>query len=127
MSISLWLRLHFIAPHAAVVMHSVLMMISFEDARKIAHEAARTNLRQFCDEDSVSYLSEEYLESDTCWLFFRNKDIGVPPESSLKADWSYAVSRQGELREFYDIDDKTKMAQAFMELSEKFRGVDPNA
>lgn len=103
------------------------MMISFEDARKIAHEAARINLRQFCDEDSVNYLREEFLESDTCWLFFRNKDIEVPPESSLKADWAYAVSRQGELREFYDIGDKAKMAQAFKKLSEKFMGVDPNA
>lgn len=95
--------------------------ISFIEAKKLAEEAARINLSIFLSDPSIDLLRDEYLETEYCWMFFRNQGIIVPPEGSLRGDWAYAVSKRGQIRQIADLsDDPIKLNAYLIKMSDYF-------
>lgn len=71
--------------------------ITFERARALAEREARSLLEHSLTDATIPALREEYLEADHCWMFFRNRDIVIPPERSLTKA-AFAVSKKGTVR-----------------------------
>ncbi len=93
--------------------------LTLERARQIATSAAEETLRTYAGDLPV--LSDEYLISDYCWLFFKNPAIKIPPKYALHADWSYAVSKTGQVRQFYELEDREAMKGLLARLSAEFQ------
>jgi hypothetical protein len=77
--------------------------LTFEKAREIVYEIARKQLLEFMIDPSIAVLSEQFAESECCWIFFRNKAIIGPPERALTWDGAYAISKKGEIRLIGDL------------------------
>jgi len=60
-------------------MKGYIPTISFNQAKKIAEQAAFEQLEEFIDKSMVNLLEEEFVEAECCWFFFRNKQIEGPP------------------------------------------------
>jgi hypothetical protein len=102
-------------------MKNIDKQISLSDALKIAESAARRNLSCFLPREDATVLAGEYVEAEHCWMFFRSKEIFVPPEGELRGGWAYAVSKTGEIREVPDFSsDKQKLKEYLEEMSEYF-------
>jgi hypothetical protein len=70
---------------------------------------------------STDPLSGKVMEAENCWIFFRNKDIHVPSEGAMRGDWAYAVSKDGDFRQVYDLsDDSQKCADYLQFMSDYF-------
>ncbi|GAA0742904.1 hypothetical protein CA233_20225 [Sphingomonas sp. ABOLD] len=93
------------------------MAIEIASARALAEAHARGCLRSVAG-NRDAYLREEHAEAPNCWFFFRAKDISVPPEQSLLADWAYAVSRWGDVRMIVDLSgDVEALSRYLFEMS----------
>ncbi len=96
------------------------MAIDIASARVLAETLARACLRSLAG-DRDAYLREEHAEAPNCWFFFRAKDILVPPEQSLEADWAYAVSKWGDVRMIVDLsDDAGALSRYLFVMSDYF-------
>jgi hypothetical protein len=89
--------------------------VSFCDAKNLAELSALGNLKNFLKDEKTSLLREDYLEAEHCWVFFRNKEIIVPPESSLGGDCAYAVSKAGEVRQIADLSSDNEQSLAYLQ------------
>jgi hypothetical protein len=95
--------------------------ISLSDAMKLAENAARRNLSCFLPREDAKVLAGEYVEAEHCWIFFRSKEILVPPEGEFRGGWAYAVSKTGEIREVPDFSNDEQKLKAYLEkMSEYF-------
>jgi hypothetical protein len=94
--------------------------ISVEQARHIAEEQALMNLSGVVT-TKAPLLLPFYLEADNCWMFFRNKEIALPPESQLGIEWAYVVSKHGKfcLVEDFSSNDK-KLLDYVKKMSDYF-------
>lgn len=94
--------------------------IELDEAKKLAESAARRNLDGFLTKPSDKVLDEVYLEAEYCWMFFRCREIFVPPEFSLRGDWAYAVSKNGEVRDIPDFSDDREQLNAYLAKMSEF-------
>ena len=90
--------------------------ISLSDAITIAESAAYRNLESFFTEEGTKVLADDFVEGEHCWIFFRNKEIFVPPEGQLRGGWSYAVSKTGELREIADFSSDEQKLKEYLDI-----------
>lgn len=95
------------------------MAIDVICARALAETHARDCLRSLAG-DRDAYLREEHEEAPDCWFFFRAKDILVPPEQSLEADWAYAVSKWGDVRMIVDLSDDRGALSKYLSVMSDF-------
>jgi hypothetical protein len=71
--------------------------ILFPRAREIAVEFMKEQIPQFLPGSDIPLLEEEYIEHEDFWIFFRNPEIIIPPNSGrIAAVWAYAVGVTGE-------------------------------
>jgi hypothetical protein len=98
------------------------MQISVTEARRIAQKVAEPALRPFMPEGGQDLLREEYAEAENCWFFFRNPEIFVPPEKSMKGDWAYAVSKRGTARQIADFFDDKEGLRAYLQTMSDYFG-----
>jgi hypothetical protein len=102
-------------------MNNVKAQLTFEQAKALAQQEAVKRFTRFLADPSTPLLDDFFLEEAGSWNFFRNRKIIIPPEFSLTGDWSYVVSRRGEIRLFYDLrDDLDKAKKAHKVVSDYF-------
>lgn len=95
--------------------------ITFEQARALAENAARSMLGHLLKDEATPLLEDRYLDAECYWMFFRNKAIVVPPEQSLRT-WAYAVSKRGCVRYIADFSaDPAKLQEYLLTMSNYFR------
>jgi hypothetical protein len=94
--------------------------LTYEEARAAAEVAASEVLRQFAENVGTPLLESHYLESLECWMFFRNRAIQIPVSAALHADWAYAVSRAGEVRQIVDYYDDPQKARDYLRVMSDF-------
>lgn len=87
--------------------------IDLGQARRIAEEQARIELSGFAPAE-VNCLQDDYLEAEHCWMFFKKKDIVVPPEASLGINWAYVVSKHGKFSLVQDFSSDSKKLNAYL-------------
>src|ERR1700761_3359494 len=92
--------------------------ITFDSARAFAHERAARTLAGYLPDGESEYLSEEVLEAEGCWLFFKSEKIRFPEKDGFWPTWAYAVSKSGEVHQVYDFrESATKMREYLAALS----------
>jgi hypothetical protein len=96
------------------------MPIDVVEARKRAAEAAEYPLRRFVTKPGVNLLRADYAEGESCWFFFRNLEIFVPPESMMVGGWAYAVSREGQVRQIADFSGDQEGLEAYLKTMSGF-------
>jgi hypothetical protein len=97
------------------------MEISLAEAKAIAERNAFPDLQSFGAKESQS-LEDTPLEAETFWMFFRNKDINVPPEATLGIKWAYVVSKKGTYSMVQDFsDDPEKLQEYVKKMSDYFK------
>ena len=98
--------------------------ISFDTARRLAQEQAKSLLSNYIEEgeEFIDILEERFVENEECWMFFRNKNLKFPLDATLPASAAYVVSKEGELRTTADFsDDPTEMKKLLDLLAEYLR------
>jgi hypothetical protein len=90
--------------------------ISIAEAKKLAEEAAHSNLKGLLTGFDGNILREEFAEGENCWFFFRNPSIDVPPQMSLTGECAYAVSRRGEVREIADFSESPERLSEYLKV-----------
>lgn len=71
------------------------IMLTFEEARKLAEAEAESYFSSLVDEIPKTWLSENVLEEDNCWLFLKGPNIRFRSDSASWADTAFVVSRRG--------------------------------
>jgi hypothetical protein len=97
-------------------MSEYIQEITFEQAKKLAEERFVKRIGLFRDSCQIPILSEQYVEAECCWFFFRNKQIQIPESQSL-LDGAYVVSKKGNL---FGIADFSNNPTKLKEYLEKF-------
>jgi len=93
--------------------------ISFEKIRELAEEAGREHWRAFLATGEAPLLNG-CLNIRRAWMFFRNPEIQIPPEASLRK-CAIVVSDRGEVRFTADYyPDLTKCGEYLQEMSDYF-------
>jgi hypothetical protein len=78
--------------------------LTYSEARSRAEQAAKVELSEFALTEPASYLSKLEIEADSCWFFFANEEIELPPIGSGRLIFSaYAVSQSGQCNLVYDF------------------------
>lgn len=91
-------------------------LITFEQARKIAEDAALRDVRSYLAAEQVQVLEDEWLEAEGCWFFFRNKKIIVPPENwFIRLHSCYAVSKKGTVSQLEDFSSDPERLRAYLQ------------
>lgn len=88
--------------------------INFEQAKQLAEKSASLFLSEFRPNPSVPLLQEHYLEAEHCWMFFRNKDIVIPPNRPF-CDGAYVISKRGNGSFVADFSEEPLEAQAYLQ------------
>jgi hypothetical protein len=102
-------------------MNNLDRQISLSDAMKIAENAARRNFSCLLPKEDANVLADDYAEAENYWMFFRSKEIMIPPDGELRGGWVYVVSKTGELREVPDFSsDKQKLNKYLEKMSKYF-------
>ena len=77
-------------------MSSVLNNITFEQAKRRAENAVMKDIAQYEIAEIREPLEREYFEAECCWIFLRNKEIAVLPNSWFTKEYgAYAISKKG--------------------------------
>jgi hypothetical protein len=92
--------------------------ISVYDARNKSIDLASYELSQLNLEAETPLLELEYFEADECWMFFRSKEIELPPEQAL-SDCAYCVSKSGTVRSVPNYFADPIRAREFLETMSK--------
>ena len=96
--------------------------ITVEKAKFLAKQEAHPELKSFMHTKSEEVLESYYLETDYCWIFFKNPTIIVPDNALLGIKWAYAVSKKGNCRLVYDLrGEPEKMQKHLFDLSDYFK------
>jgi hypothetical protein len=98
-------------------MNAEQIPITFENARKLANDAAAEDgLRDFAPPDCTDFLSDYHLEAEGCWYFFPMDGLEIPPEAWHLHKLAIAISKSGELRFVADFRDNEQQMQDYLEL-----------
>ncbi|MGV4796026.1 hypothetical protein [Rhizobium sp. F40D2] len=84
-----------------VYQKDILAKISYEEIRGLAEEAARREWQYFLRVGQAALL-DECLNVQRAWMFFRNPEILIPPEASMKK-CAIVISDGGEVRTTADF------------------------
>jgi hypothetical protein len=87
--------------------------ITFEQARKLAEEEAKEILKDV-NINHLPPLEDFYLEAEECWMFYRNPSIFIEPKFLLGRDFSYGVSKRGNMRLVYDLRETPGAAEEYI-------------
>jgi hypothetical protein len=68
--------------------------LSFEEAKTIAANAAKQSMRSWLSNE-IEVISDEYIQGERFWIFFRNPDINLPEEAWSQRGNAYIVSESG--------------------------------
>ncbi|MFC5475789.1 hypothetical protein [Paraherbaspirillum soli] len=93
--------------------------ITFEQAKRLAEESASFFLSDFLKDAATPLLQEHYLEAEHCWMFFRNKDIAIPPDRPF-CDGAYAISKKGNGSYIADLSDNPEKLQAYLQTMSNY-------
>ncbi|WP_139221045.1 hypothetical protein [Methylobacterium brachiatum] len=88
--------------------------LSKEEARIIAENHARDNLKHLINLHTGELFEDFVIERKTFWLFFRNRKIilSPPPNQGFSDDMAYAVGKRGLFMLVADnLDDSEKLAE----------------
>jgi hypothetical protein len=86
--------------------------IDFQQAKSIAENSAFSDLNQFRTDPQIALLSDDFIEGECCWIFFRNKEITGPPEKVLTWSNNYVVTKKGNI---FSIGDRSYTPEKFNE------------
>lgn len=89
--------------------------ISFLEAKDIAIDFVKDDIFNFLKLKDIlpPYLSDYYLETEGCWMFFRRENI-ILPEKTL-VDCAYVVSKKGEARGVVNYRNNPEKAKEYLE------------
>ncbi|NKM26012.1 hypothetical protein [Rhizobium laguerreae] len=98
-------------------------MLTFEKIKKLAEEAGREHWRDFLANDQMPIL-DVCLNVRRAWMFFRNPNIQMPPEASLRK-CALVLSDRGEVRFTADYYPDLNRCREYLQMSDHFeeRGV----
>jgi hypothetical protein len=100
---------------------AISKIITLDQARKIATDMAGYDTARDVKNKSVQLLQDHYLETEYCWMFFRNKEITIAPERAL-SDCAYCVSKKGSGRSIADYsDDSIRLHEYLQIMSNHFK------
>ena len=97
-------------------MSEYIKTCTFNQAKKLAEEAALDDLAEFMGDPTMNVLDDMYVEAEYCWFFFRNKQIQGPPERVLRWKRAYAVSKKGGLRVIADYSKDPVRLQEYLQI-----------
>ncbi|MBB4236287.1 hypothetical protein [Rhizobium esperanzae] len=93
--------------------------LAFEEIRELAKEAGRQHWHDFLAIGEPPIL-DECLNVRRAWMFFRNPDIQIPPQASLRK-CALVVSDRGEVRFTADYyPDLNKCREYLEKMSDHF-------
>ena len=95
---------------------------TFAEARLQAAAAIKELLYTQADLQGTPppYLSRDYMEAESCWIFFRHERIHIAP-TSAPANSAIAISKKGEARLVADYRDNPERAREYLQtLSDHF-------
>lgn len=96
-------------------------LITFLDAKKIAEDMAKERVIDLVPSNFNRWLDEYYLEAESCWMFFRNREIIIHEERTLVFG-AYVVSKKGNARFIADFyDDKLRCEEYLLKMSNYFK------
>ena len=89
--------------------------ISFLEAKDIATDFVKDDIFNFFKLKDIlpPYLSDYYLETEGCWMFFRKENIILPQKTLV--DCAYVVSKKGEARGVANYRNDPKKAKEYLE------------
>jgi hypothetical protein len=90
--------------------------VTFEQARNVASQAAKSELGQFAPVNMTDVLSDFYMEAEGCWFFFGSDEIVIPKDKGIVASGVYAVTRTGALSYVYDFRENEEQMRAYLEM-----------
>ena len=92
---------------------------TFEELRTLSDKAGREHWKYFIADD-VPALMDECLNVRQAWMFFRNPEIEIPDEASLRK-CALVVSNRGEVRFTADYYPDLNECRAYLEkMSDHF-------
>lgn len=89
--------------------------IDFHQAKNIAENAAFNSLNQFRTDPQITLLSDDFIEGECCWIFFRNKEIAGPPEKALTWSSNYVVTKKGNIFTIGDRSDTLEESKEYIQ------------
>ena len=93
--------------------------ITLAEAKKIAIDLIKRDTRDDVNDDSIPLMQDSYLETDYCWMFFRNKAIVIAPERALR-DGAYCISKKGHARLIGDLSDDPVQLQEYLQTMSNY-------
>jgi hypothetical protein len=95
--------------------------ITLDEARKMATDMVGYHAKMDIKNHSIPLLQDDYLETDYCWMFFRNKAIVIAPERAL-SDCAYCISKKGHVRSIADFSsDPVRLQEYLQTMSNYFK------
>jgi len=94
-------------------------IITVDEAKKIASNLVKYHTEMDIKDNSIPLLQGYYLETDYCWMFFRNKAIVIAPERSL-SDCAYCISKKGHSRSIADLSDDPVQLQEYLQTMSNY-------
>ncbi len=90
--------------------------VTFEEARRLASEAARSEFGVHSSSDKRELLSDFHMEAEGCWFFFKADDTLPPRGTGMLASGVYAVSKSGVTSCVYDFRDNVQQMRDYVEM-----------
>lgn len=88
--------------------------MTLEEAKELAEQLAFIKLNKYRSNETIPLLSEDYLEAECCWFFFRNKEVEGPEDGFRSWDCAYSVSKQGDVGTIADLSSDPKKLEAYI-------------
>jgi len=101
------------------MMNTEHKIITIAEAKKMAVDRIRRNTIYDVKDDSIPLLQDNYLETDYCWMFFRNKAIVIAPERALNGG-AYCISKKGHVRYIADLSDDPVQLQEYLQTMSNY-------
>ena len=102
-------------------MDKYVSVITFSEARYLAECSALSDIGCFRDSADIPLLDVKSYEGECCWFFFRNMEIIVPENMSLRAH-AYAVSKRGSVRGIAEFSgDIIQIKEYLKKMSDHFK------
>lgn len=90
--------------------------ITYEEARTVANEAAREEIKRYLSDGVVECLSDQYIEAEGCWFFFVSEKIELPTENGSLIFRAFAVTKAGEVSCVYDLRPNDQQMRDYVEF-----------
>ncbi|MEK4509242.1 hypothetical protein [Paenibacillus sp. FSL K6-2524] len=95
-------------------MKKYIQEITLAEAKELAEQLALIKLSKYRLNETMPLLSEDYLEAECCWFFFRNKEVEGPEDGFRSWDCAYSVSKKGDVGTVVDLSNEPEQLEDYL-------------